>query len=77
MRRRGSRTDISGMTATHYRHQAARNRNRKRMVEFVFTLVFTMSIMAAVVGALALNANNHIACAARSIATMSDGCSSR
>jgi len=77
MRRRGSRTDIFGMTASHYRHEAARNRDRKRMVEFVFALVFTMGIMVAVVGALALNANNHIACAVHSITTMSDGCSPR
>jgi hypothetical protein len=75
MRLSARRTDIFCMTASHYRHQAARN--RKRMVEFVFAFAFTMSVMIAVVGAVALHSSSHFSCAARSITTMSDGCSSR
>jgi hypothetical protein len=75
MRRRPHRPEILGMNATRYRHH--NTPMRKRMIEFVFSFAFIMSVMAAVVGTLAIHANSHLSCTVHSIATMSDTCSKR
>jgi hypothetical protein len=75
MRRRGPRAEIFGMNATSYRHSNARL--RKRMIEFVIAFAFSMSIMAAIAGAVGVNASSHFSCTVHSIATLSDACSGR